>query len=77
MFVTGRLKDGSTDLDWAALTRPKQTVVIYMALTALPFICDQLVAHGLPADCPAAIVQQATTTQQRPVMGTGYLTPFG
>lgn len=70
MFVTGHLKDGSTDLDWAALTRPKQTVVIYMGLTALPFICEQLIAHGLPADWPAAIVQQGTTTQQRTVTGT-------
>ena len=31
-FVTGHLKDGSCDLDWAALARPRQTVVIYMGL---------------------------------------------
>ncbi len=28
-FVTGHLKDGSCDLDWPALARPRQTVVIY------------------------------------------------
>ena len=34
-FVTGHLKDGSCDLDWPALARPRQTVVIYMGLSGL------------------------------------------
>src|SRR5512140_1724250 len=29
VFVTGHLKDGSCDLDWPALARPHQTLVIY------------------------------------------------
>ncbi len=45
-FVTGHLKDGSCDLDWPALARPRQTVVIYMGLSGLATICGQLVAHG-------------------------------
>ena len=59
-FVTGHLKDGSCDLDWPALARPRQTVVIYMGLSGLASICAQLVAHGLPADWPAAVVAQGT-----------------
>ncbi len=70
LFVTGHLKDGSTDLDWPALARPRQTVVIYMGLTALPEICRQLVAHGAPATLPAAVVQQGTTVDQRVVAAT-------
>jgi len=70
IFVTGHLKDGSMDLDWAGLARPKQTVIIYMGLTGLPFLCEQLIAHGLPKDWPAAIVQQGTTPLQRTVVGT-------
>jgi uroporphyrin-III C-methyltransferase/precorrin-2 dehydrogenase/sirohydrochlorin ferrochelatase len=69
-FVTGHLKDGSVDLDWVALTRPRQTVVVYMGLLALPALCRELVAHGLPAETPAAIVQQGTTSTQRVVTGT-------
>ena len=61
LFVTGHLKDGSCDLDWAALARPRQTVVIYMGLGALVEICKQLIAHGLRPDTPAAVVQQGTT----------------
>ena len=69
-FVTGHLKDGSAELDWAGLARPRQTVVIYMGLTALAQICAKLVEHGLPADHPAAVVQQGTTAAQRVVTGT-------
>lgn len=31
-FVTGHRRDGRCDLDWAALARPGQTLVIYMGL---------------------------------------------
>ncbi|WP_298834294.1 uroporphyrinogen-III C-methyltransferase [uncultured Piscinibacter sp.] len=69
-FVTGHLKDGSAELDWAGLARPRQTVVIYMGLTALAQICEKLIAHGLPPTMPAAVVQQGTTAAQRVVTGT-------
>ena len=59
-FVTGHLKDGSCDLDWPALARPRQTVVIYMGLSGLATICAQLIAHGLPPHWPAAVVAQGT-----------------
>lgn len=70
VFVTGHLKDGSMDLDWEGLARRHQTVAIYMGLTGLPTLCAELIAHGLPPDWPAAIVQQGTTPQQRTVVGT-------
>ncbi len=70
LFVTGHLKDGSADLDWPTLVRPRQTVVIYMGLGGLAGICEQLVCHGQRADMPAAVVQQGTTVDQRVVTGT-------
>ncbi len=70
VFVTGHLKNGSMNLDWAALARPNQTVVIYMGLLGLPTLCAQLIAHGLAATTPAAIVQQGTTDSQRVLTGT-------
>ena len=69
-FVTGHLKDGSCNLDWAALTRPKQTVVIYMGLSGLAEICSQLVAHGLSPEWPAAVVSHGTQASQRVVCAT-------
>ena len=70
VLVTGHLKDGTMDLDWHGLARPKQTLVIYMGLLGLDALCRQLIAHGLPADMPAAVVQQGTLPQQRVVTGT-------
>lgn len=70
VFVTGNLKDGSVDLDWETLARPRQTIVVYMGLLSLPAICRELIAHGLPGDTGAAVVQQGTTSTQRVVAGT-------
>jgi len=70
MFVTGHLKDGTMNLDWPALARPRQTLVVYMGLLGLRNLCDGLMTHGLPDDTPAAVVQQGTRPEQRVVTGT-------
>ncbi|OHC83198.1 MAG: uroporphyrinogen-III C-methyltransferase, partial [Sideroxydans sp. RIFOXYB12_FULL_59_6] len=70
MFVTGHLKDGTMNLDWDALARPKQTVVVYMGLHGLDVLCTELVRHGMPDTTPIAIVQQGTTPNQRVITGT-------
>ncbi|MDP1593508.1 MAG: siroheme synthase CysG [Gallionella sp.] len=75
MFVTGHLKDGTMNLDWAALARPKQTVVVYMGLHGLDTLCAQLIAHGMPETTPIAIVQQGTTRNQRVFTGTLHTLP--
>jgi uroporphyrin-III C-methyltransferase/precorrin-2 dehydrogenase/sirohydrochlorin ferrochelatase len=41
-----------------------------MGLTGLPIICEQLVKHGLAPATPIAMVQSATTAQQKVVIGT-------
>lgn len=70
VFVTGHLKDGTMNLDWAALARPQQTLVVYMGLLGLPVLCQQLIVHGLAASTPAAVVQHGTRNDQRVVCGT-------
>ena len=65
VFVTGHLKDGSVNLDWARLARPAQTIVFYMGLHSIEILSRELLAHGMPQDTPVALVQQGTTQDQR------------
>jgi uroporphyrin-III C-methyltransferase/precorrin-2 dehydrogenase/sirohydrochlorin ferrochelatase len=69
-FVTAHRRSGGTELDWAALVQPQQTVVVYMGLHGLDRVCTEMVAAGAPADMPAALVEQGTTEAQRVVTGT-------
>jgi uroporphyrin-III C-methyltransferase len=63
-FVTGH-QAGAPDLDWAALAKGADTLVLYMATRRLPAIAAALLAAGRdPAD-PVAILCDATTPQQR------------
>ena len=70
LFVTGHRKEDGFEMDWHALTRPRQTVVVYMGLLGLAALCDGMVAHGMSGDTPAAVIQQGTTREQRVVTGT-------
>ena len=64
-FVTGQLKDGELHLNWSSLVQTRQTVVVYMGLAGLPVLSQQLQAHGMAEDMPAALVQQGTTERQK------------
>jgi uroporphyrin-III C-methyltransferase/precorrin-2 dehydrogenase/sirohydrochlorin ferrochelatase len=70
IFVTGHLKDGTADLDWPSLVRPRQTVVIYMGLGGLPEICRQMMLHGASPNLPIAVVQDGSIATQKVVTGT-------
>lgn len=69
MFVTGHLKDGTTDLNWDAIAQPNQTVVFYMGLQTVRELCKELIAHGLSSSTPAALVEKGTTQEQRVHIG--------
>ncbi|MFC3624715.1 siroheme synthase CysG [Vogesella amnigena] len=70
VFVTGHKQDGSIALDWPALTRPQQTVVVYMGLTMAAELCTEFIRHGKAAATPAAVIERATTSSQRTAIGT-------
>ena len=70
VFVTGHLKDHTVELDWPALARPGQTVVIYMGVTGLETISRELQAAGLSGDTPAALIYRATWPNEKAHKGT-------
>lgn len=56
--------------DWKALARTGQPIVIYMGLTHMPATVADLLEGGLPADTPAALVENASLSQERTVVAT-------
>jgi len=69
-FVTGHVKDGVLDLNWETLVQPNQTIAIYMGLSSLPLITQNLIEHGAPTDLPIALVADGTRRAQKVVTGT-------
>lgn len=72
-FVTGHCRAEArqlVSLDWPALVRPRQTLVVYMGLASLPVLCARLVEHGMDPATPAALVERATLPDQRTLVGT-------
>ncbi|MEU9508241.1 uroporphyrinogen-III C-methyltransferase [Micromonospora sp. NPDC048170] len=55
---------------WDALARLRGTLIVLMGLKNLAAITATLVAHGRPAETPAAVVQEATTGAQRVLRST-------
>lgn len=68
-FVTGHRREGEEQLDWTRLTNPCETLVVYMGITQAPVIAAELIAHGRRPDTPVAIIEKATTPQQRVHVG--------
>jgi uroporphyrin-III C-methyltransferase/precorrin-2 dehydrogenase/sirohydrochlorin ferrochelatase/uroporphyrin-III C-methyltransferase len=70
-FVTGHAQEGvGLDLNWAKMADPDCTLVIYMGLTNLERIVAELTAAGLPADTPAAAIENGTTADQRTLVSS-------
>src|SRR5439155_26644596 len=62
-----RAEDGRSTADWEALGRLGQPIVLYMPMSQLDEVAAALQKGGLAADTPAAILQSATTEDERVV----------
>ena len=71
-FATGHRADFVEDptCDWRRLANSTDTLVFLMGVHNLSRIVEQLVTHGHASDTPVAIVERATLTDQRTVVGT-------
>ena len=65
-FVTGHDQTGQTPstLDWQAISRASEVVVIYMGHKHAPQIAAAMLAAGRPPAEPVAVVTSATTPRQ-------------
>ena len=67
IFATGNAGPDE-DIDWAALARTGQPIVIYMAMHYIQRIAVALSRGGLAADTPTAVIVAATRAEQRIVI---------
>lgn len=70
-FITGHLqREGDLNLPWQSLADDSQTLVFYMGLSNLGTIATRLMAAGLAADTPAALISNGTRPDQQVLRGT-------
>jgi uroporphyrin-III C-methyltransferase len=71
-FVTGHNAGGGRPraVDWGALARAAQTIVVYMGRQRLPEIAQALLAAGRAPDEPVALLSEATTPRERRALTT-------
>jgi len=65
IFITNHHSSAATTTDWPASISPTATVVVYMPGYAYAATARQLVAVGLKASTPCAIISQATRPEER------------
>ncbi len=65
-FVTGHRRLDATDaVQWEHLAKGVDTLVIYMGVKHLPFICKQLQLYGRQPQTPVAVIQWGTLPEQK------------
>lgn len=71
-FVTGHEAVGKyrPRVDWQAIARSSETIVIYMGVRALPGILPQLLAAGLSPQTPIALIRWGTLPHQEELFAT-------
>jgi uroporphyrin-III C-methyltransferase len=72
IFVTGHESAGKyrPAIDWPAVARSAETIVVYMGIHNLPYIVHQLIQGGLADDTPIALIRWGTTPQQQLLIAT-------
>ena len=68
-IASGHGSDGG-EPDYASLAAAGGTLVLFMGLERVRQLCHGLVAAGLPASTPAAVVSRGTLPEQESVSGT-------
>ena len=71
-FVTGHESAGKyrPQIDWSAIAKGSETIVIYMGIHNLPNITHHLQAGGLSPQTPIALIRWGTRPEQEELLGT-------
>jgi len=69
-LLTAHCRGSHDTLDWPALARERQTLAVYMGVSELGTVQEQLIAHGRAPATPFALVENGSRAEQRVVTGT-------
>jgi uroporphyrin-III C-methyltransferase len=69
LIITGREREGEERIKWEEIANLNVTLVILMGVTRLGEIVGRLLKGGKDPNTPVAIVEKATTQEQRVVEG--------
>ncbi|MGQ4583717.1 siroheme synthase CysG [Lysobacter sp. F60174L2] len=68
-LLTAHCKDSHDTLEWAGLAAGRQTLAVYMGVSALADFGTRLIAHGRHPATPFALVENGSRPDQRVVTG--------
>jgi uroporphyrin-III C-methyltransferase len=69
-LATGHAAGTEEDLDWLALAKTQEPIVVYMGLKNIGSIAGLLMQGGRSGKTPVAVIMSATTAQERIFIGT-------
>ncbi|TKC19187.1 uroporphyrinogen-III C-methyltransferase [Robertmurraya kyonggiensis] len=70
-FITGhQAGDEAAEQQWSHLAKGVDTICIYMGVTHLASIANNLIKHGKSPNTPVALIHWGTLSTQRTVVGT-------
>lgn len=69
-FVTAHCRESLDTLDWTALAEERQTLAVYMGVSGLDILREQLLRHGRAATTPFALIENGSRSEQRVISGT-------
>jgi len=69
-LATGHAAGTPGDLDWTALARTGEPIVVYMGVSTIGTITRLLMEGGLPPETPVAVLMAATTPDERSLTTT-------
>lgn len=64
-LATGHAAGSQDDVDWSALAKLGEPIVVYMGLKMIGEISRLLIDGGMPADTPVAVLMAATTPEEQ------------
>jgi uroporphyrin-III C-methyltransferase/precorrin-2 dehydrogenase/sirohydrochlorin ferrochelatase len=69
-FVTAHCDTATRAVDWRGLADQRETLAVYMGVSAVGRMQRELLRHGRPASTPVAFVENGSRRHQRVVLGT-------